>query len=134
MVRQHTCLSLPSLKGQRHVTVKKTVISRIYIVAHMWHRSWWMGVNPLESYSQKSTNISAIVQHMNVSSVSLQNSRVHLQNNTFILRNVVENHCDMAYQNYCKIVISKEVCLQYVTLPPLCKGKIIYIPGVPEKR
>ena len=38
----------------------------------------------------KSTNISAILQHMSVWFVSLQNSRVRLQKNTFILRKVVE--------------------------------------------
>ena len=43
-------------------------------------------------------------------------TRGHLQNNTFILRKVLENHYDMAYQKYCKIVVSKEVCLHYVTL------------------
>ena len=42
---------------------------------------------------------------------------VHLQNKTFILRKTVENLCDMAYQKYFKIVILKEVCLHYVTLP-----------------
>ena len=40
---------------------------------------------------------------------------LRLENNTFIVRKVVENHCDMAYQKYCKIVVSKEVCLHYVT-------------------
>ena len=64
----------------------------------------------------KSTNISAILLHMSVWFVSLKNLRVHLQNNTYILRKVVENVCDMYYQKYCKIVVSKEVCLQYVTL------------------
>ena len=38
-------------------------------------------------------------------------------NNTFMLRKIVENLCDMAYKKYCKIVVSKEVCLHYVTLP-----------------
>ena len=66
---------------------------------------------------QKSTNISGIVQHMRVSFVSLQSSRVCLQNSTVILRNIVEDLRDTAYQKYCKIVISKEVCLQYATLP-----------------
>ena len=54
---------------------------------------------------------------MSVSFVSLRNTRVHLQNNTFILRKVVENHCDMACYKYCKIVASKEVCLHCVTVP-----------------
>ena len=109
------------LKGLGHVAVNKPVISIIYIVAHTCPlcsaQILVYGVNPLESYFQKSTNISAIVQHKSVSFVSLRSSRVHLQNNTFILRKVVESLCDMAYQNYCKIVISKEVCLHYVTLP-----------------
>ena len=43
--------------------------------------------------------------------------RVHLQNNTFILRKTVESLCDMADQKYCKIITLKEVCLHYVTLP-----------------
>ena len=36
-------------------------------------------------------------------------------NSTFILREVVENLRDMAYQICCKVVISKEVCLHYMT-------------------
>ena len=110
-----------NLKAQGHVTVNKPVISIIYIVSHMWPLCSAQilvdGVNPLESYFQNSTNISAIVQHMRVSFVSLQGSKVCLQNSTVILRNIVEDLCDMAYQKYCKIVISKEVCLHYVTLP-----------------
>ena len=106
---------------QGHVTVNKPVISIIYIVVHTWPlcsaQSLVDGVNPLESYFQKSTNISAIVQHMSVLFVSLQSSRVHLQNSTVILVNRVEDLCDTPYQKYCKIVISKEVCLHYVTLP-----------------
>ena len=47
---------------------------------------------------QKSTNISAILQRMSVWFISLENSRVHLQNNTYNLRKVVENLCDMGYQ------------------------------------
>ena len=74
-------------------------------------------MNPLESYFQKSTNILAIIQHMSVSFVSLQSSRVHLQNSTVILKDIVEDLCDMADQKYCEIVFSKEVCLHYVTLP-----------------
>ena len=54
---------------------------------------------------------------MNVSFVSLRSTRVHLQNNTFVLRKEVESHCDMAFQKYYKIGVSKEVCLHYVTLP-----------------
>ena len=104
-----------------HVTVDKPVISIIYIVFHTWPLCSAQilvdGTNPLESYLQKSTNISAIVQHMSVSFVSLQSSRVRLQNSTVILRNIVEDLYDTAYQKYCKIVISKEVCLYYVTLP-----------------
>ena len=45
----------------------------------------------------KSINISAIVQHMSVSFVSLRSSRVYFQNNAFILRKVVGNLCDMAF-------------------------------------
>ena len=55
----------------------------------------------------KSTNISAIVQRKSVLVVSLRSARVHLQNNTFILRKVVENHCDKADQKYCKIMFRK---------------------------
>ena len=109
------------LKGQGHVTISKPVISIIYIVVHTWPlRSAQIlvdGMNPQESYFQKSTNISAVVRHMSVSFVSLRSSRVHLQNNTFILRKTAESLCDMAYQKYCKIVISIEICLHYVTLP-----------------
>ena len=108
------------LKALGHVTVNKPVISIIYVVVHTWPLCSAQilvdGVNPLESYFQKSTNISAIVQHMSVSFVSLQSSRVHLQSGTVILGNIVEDLCDTAYQKYCKIVISKEVCLHYVTL------------------
>ena len=38
--------------------------------------------------------ISAIVQHMGVSFVTLRSTRFNLQNNTFILRKVVESQCD----------------------------------------
>ena len=110
-----------SLKAQGYITVNKPVISIIYIVTHTWPLCSAQilvdGVNPLKSYFQKSTSISGIVQHMSVSFVSIQSSRVHLQNSTVILRNIVEDLCDMADQKYCKIVILKEVCLQYVTLP-----------------
>ena len=101
------------LKGEVHVAVNKPAISRIYIVDHTWPLCSVQilvdGVNPLESYFQKSTSISPIVQHMSVSFVSLRRSRVHFQNNAFILRKIMENHCDMADQKYCKIVVSKEV-------------------------
>ena len=113
-------LKLP-LKVQGHVTVNKPVISIIYIGSPMWPlcsaQNLVDGVNPLESFFQKSTNISAIIRNMSVSFVSLQSSRVHLQNSTVILRNIIEDLCDTADQKYCKIVISKEVCLHYVTLP-----------------
>ena len=63
------------LKGQGHVTVNQPIISIIYIVAHTWPlcsaHILVDGVNPLESYFRKSTNISAILQHMSVSFVSL---------------------------------------------------------------
>ena len=123
----YVTLPLTTISGQKtlkvlgHVTVNKPVISRIYIVVHTWPLCSAQilvdGVNPLESYFQKSTNISAIVQHMSVSFVSLQSSRVHLQSSTVLLRKIVEDLCDTAYQKYCKSVISKEVCLHYVTLP-----------------
>ena len=54
-------------------------------------------------------------QRKSASFVSLGNKGVHLQNNTFILRKVVENLCDMAYQKYCKIFVSQEVCLYDMT-------------------
>ena len=105
-------------QGQRHVTVNKPVISRIYVVAHTWSLcsaqilvDW---VNPRDSFFKKSVNISAIVQHMSVSFVSLRSTRVHLQINT---RKVVENHCDITFKKYCKVVVSKEVCSHDVTLP-----------------
>ena len=76
------------LKALGHVTVNKLLISKIYIVSHTWPLCSAQilvdGVNPLDIYLQKSTNISAIVQHMNVSFVSLQSSRVRLQNSTVI--------------------------------------------------
>ena len=71
-------------------------------------------------------NISAIVQHMNVSLASRRSSRVRLQNRTFILRKVVENLCDMAFQKYCKIVVSKDVCLFTLRDPaPLTQRRVI---------
>ena len=52
------------LQEQGHVSVNKPVISIIYIVAHTWPLCSVQilvdGVNPQESYFQKSTNISAI--------------------------------------------------------------------------
>ena len=55
------------LKALGHVTVNKPVISIIYIVFHTWPLCSAQllvdGANPLESYFQKSINISAIVQH-----------------------------------------------------------------------
>ena len=61
-------LSYGSLKEQGHVPVNKPIISIIYIVAHKWSLCSAQilvdGVNPQESYIQKSTNISAIVQHI----------------------------------------------------------------------
>ena len=91
----------------------------IYIVVNTWPLCSAQilvdGVKPQESYFQKSTNISAIVRQTSVSFVSLRSSRVHLQNNTFILRKIVANLCDMAYQKYSKMVISKEISLHYVT-------------------
>ena len=109
------------LKGQGHVAVKKPVISIIYIVSHTWQLCSAQilvdGVNPLESYLQKSTNISAIVQHMSVSFASLRSTRVYVQNSTFILRKILKNPCDLAYQIYCEIVISKEVRLHCMAQP-----------------
>ena len=65
-----------------HVTVNKHVISTILINALTWPLCSAQilvdGVNPRESYFEKSTNISAIVQQMGVSFVSQQNSRGHL--------------------------------------------------------
>ena len=61
------------------------------------------------------TNSSAIARHMSASFVFVENSRVHLQNNTFMLRNVVENLCDIAYQRLCELIVLKEVCSFYVT-------------------
>ena len=83
------------------MAVNKPVIFIMYIVAHTWPLCSAQilvdGVKPLDSYFQKSTNISAIVQHKSVSFDSLRSSRVHLQNNTFTLRKMIENLCDMAY-------------------------------------
>ena len=84
------CVTLAFLKALGHVTVNKPVISIIYVVVHTWPLCFAQisvdGVNPLESYFQKSTNISAIVQHISVSFVSLQSSRLHLQSSTVILK------------------------------------------------
>ena len=100
-------------KGAGSRNRKKPVISIIYIVSHTWPLCSAQilvdAVIPLESYFQKSFDISAIIQHMSVSFISLQSSRVHLQNSTVILRNIVEDLCDMADQKYCKIIILKEV-------------------------
>ena len=74
--------SKANLKGRGHVTVNKPVISIIYIVVQTWPLCSAQilvdGVNLQESYFQKSTNISAIIQHMSLSFVSLRSSRVHL--------------------------------------------------------
>ena len=106
-----------TLKGAESRNRKQTCY--LHIVAHTWPLCSAQilvdGVNPLEGHFQKSTNISAIVERMSISLDSLRSSRVHLQNNTFILRKKVENLGDLAYQKYCKIVISKELCLYYVT-------------------
>ena len=79
-----------SLKGQGHVTVNKPVNSIIYILVHTWPLCSTQilvdGLNPQGSYFQKSTNISAVIQHMSVSFVFLRSSRAHLQNSTFILK------------------------------------------------
>ena len=73
-------------------------------------------LNPLIYSSCKQTcNTFAIAQHINILFVSLRNSTIHFQSNTFILRKVKENLCDTAYKKYCEIAISKEVCLHYVT-------------------
>ena len=67
---------------------------------------------------------------MSVLFVSLRNTRVHLQNKTFILRNGLENHSDMAYQKYCEIIVWKEVCLHYclpVDTAPLKLGSDIRV-------
>ena len=103
-----------ALKGLSHVTVNKTVISIINIVANtcplcsapiLVDR-----VNPLESYFQKSTNIAC-----NRTTYKCFVCFSTFQNNTFILRKVVENLCDMTYQKYCKIVVLKDSRLLYVT-------------------
>ena len=64
------------LKGQGRATVNKLVISIIYIVAYTWPlcsaQILMDGVNPQESYFQKCTNISAVVQHMSVSFITLR--------------------------------------------------------------
>ena len=39
--------------------------------------------------------------------------------NTFILRKVMENLCDTAYQKYCRVVVSKEVCFKLHDPTPL---------------
>ena len=61
---------------------------------------------------------------MNVSFVSRRSSRVHLQTRTFILRNIVENHCDMAYLKYCKIFVYEESLFKFRDLAPLMSDLI----------
>ena len=65
----------------------------------------------------KNPPISLQSYNIRVFCLFLRSSRVHLESNIFILRKIVENLCDMAYQKFYKIVISK-VCLHYVN-PPL---------------
>ena len=91
------------LKAQGHVTVNKPVISMIYIVAHTWPLcsaqilvGW--GESTIKLLLKKSINISAVLLRMGVWFISLENSRVHLHNNTYILRKVVENLCDVDNQ------------------------------------
>ena len=106
------------LKGHGHVTVNKPVISKIYIVAQTWPLCSAQilvdGLNPHKSYFKKSTNISAIVQYTSVSFVSLRSSRVHLQNNTFILRKVVEITVIWPITNTAKSSLRKKFV--YITL------------------
>ena len=75
-------LTILLLKALGHVIVNKPIISITYIVVYTWSLCSAQilvdAVNPTESYFQKSTNISAIVQYMSVSFVSLQSSRVHI--------------------------------------------------------
>ena len=89
------------LKGQGHVTVNKPIISIIYIVANMWQLCSEQilvdGGDSTRKLLQKIQQHLSNNKHMSVSFVSLRNSRVHLQNNSFILRKIVENLCDMAY-------------------------------------
>ena len=76
------------LKGLDHVTVNKPFIFIIYIAPHTRQFSSAHilvdGVDLQKRNFRKSTNISAVVQHMSVSCDSLQNSRVLLQDNTSI--------------------------------------------------
>ena len=62
------------------------------------------------------------MQHMSVSFVSLRSTRVHLQNNIFILGKVMENHCDMAYQKSAKSSFRKKFV--YITWP--CPFKLYF--------
>ena len=94
----------PSLKGQGHVTVNKPVISTIYIVAQGnvaivfrsdfggWGESTIKLLLEIHQYLCNPTSYECLWF------ISLENSRVHLQNNTYILRKVLENLCDMDYQ------------------------------------
>ena len=100
------------LKAQGHVTVNKPVISGIYIVSHTWPLCSAQilvdGVNPQESYFPKSTNISAIIQHMSISFVSLRSSRVHLQNKTIILRKILKISVIWSIENAAKSLFRKK--------------------------
>ena len=80
------------LKGLAHVTVNKPVIAMISFIFGMCPlfsvHMLLDGVNAEKLYVQKSTNISAFLQHMNVMLLSFLNSKIHPQNNTFILKDI----------------------------------------------
>ena len=108
------------IKGPGHVTVNKPIISRIYIGSYMWPLCSAQilvdEVNP-QKVTAKVHQCLCHRKHMRVLVVPLRSTRVHFQNNNFILRKVVENLHDMDYQKCCKIVVSKEFCLHYVICP-----------------
>ena len=102
------------LKGLGQVTIHKPVISvPIVFCTDLggWGKSTLKLLLKIHHYLCNRTKYECL------SFVSLRSVRVHLQNNTFILKKAMENNGYMAYQKYCKIVVSKEVCLPYVTLP-----------------
>ena len=64
---------------------------------------------------KKSTNICAIVHHMRASFVALRNSRVHIRNNSFTLGKSSGKSLRYNLSKILQIVVSKELCLYFVT-------------------
>ena len=111
---------ISSVKGSRSLNSKKTVIYVIYIVSYT-HASFFAqslvhgDESTIEALSDISVDVFVILLYTNglfLTYFSLK-FKVHIQNNTFILRKKVENLCPI--KKACKIVVSNEICLMYVT-------------------